>query len=123
MGGRVIAVVVIVIVFLDGRTRGPTTYGEAARDVCGGRRARHAHWAGAATDGRADGKGGRNGTMRGIETGLDKVLALRLCDEGLEFCGGEGVNKAGLGDDQKKDLGSGEGGELVCLFHNACFPF
>jgi len=50
-----------------------------------------------------------------IETGLDKVFALGLCDEGLELCGGEGVDEAGLGDDEKEDLCAGEGGELVCL--------
>jgi hypothetical protein len=74
--------------------------------------------------------------VRSIETCLDKVFALRLCDKGLEFCGGEGVDEAGLGDNQEEDLCAGESGKLICLgrsewgdghlwkknylFHNAC---
>jgi hypothetical protein len=106
--GGVVTVIVVVVVF-DGR--GPTAYREATRDICGGRRARHAHRTSrAATHRRANGDGGRNGAVRGIETGLDKVLALGLCNKGLEFCGGESVHKAGLGNDQEEDLGTGEGG-------------
>lgn len=82
MGGSVVSMVLIVFVFLD--TRGSAAYGEAARDVCGRRRARHVHWvARAAADRGADGDGGRNGAVGGVETGLDKVFALRLCDKGL----------------------------------------
>jgi len=51
----------------------------------------------------------------GVETGLDEILTLWLCDEGLELCGGEGVDKTGLGDDEQEDLGAGEGGQLVGL--------
>ena len=46
---------------------------------------------------------------------LNEVLALWLGDEGLQFGGGEGVDEAGLGDDEEEDLGAGEGGELVRL--------
>lgn len=48
--------------------------------------------------------------MGSIETGLDEVLALWLCDERLELGGGEGVYEAGLGDDQQKDLCACKGG-------------
>lgn len=34
--------------------------------------------------------------MRGIEAGLDEVLALGLGDEGLELGGGEGVDETCL---------------------------
>lgn len=34
--------------------------------------------------------------MWGIETGLDEILALGLCDEGLELGGGKGIDKTGL---------------------------
>jgi hypothetical protein len=37
---------------------------------------------------------------------LDKVLAFRLGDEGLEFGGCEGVDEAGFGDDEEEDLGA-----------------
>ena len=53
--------------------------------------------------------------MRGVEAGLDEVLALGLGDEGLELRSGEGVDEAGLGDDEQEDLRAGEGGELVRL--------
>ena len=48
--------------------------------------------------------------MGGVETSLDEVLALGLGDEGLEFCGGKGVDEAGLRDNEKEDLGASEGG-------------
>ena len=53
--------------------------------------------------------------MRGVEAGLDEVLALGLGDERLELGGGEGVDEAGLGDDEEEDLGAGERRELVGL--------
>jgi len=53
--------------------------------------------------------------MRGIEAGLDKILAFGLCDERLKLCGGEGVDETGLGYDEEKDLSAGEGRELVGL--------
>jgi hypothetical protein len=45
----------------------------------------------------------------GIETSLDKVLALGLGDKGLELGGGEGVDEAGLGDDEEQDLCASKG--------------
>lgn len=53
------------------------------------------------------------------ETCLDEVLALRLGDQGLELGGGEGVDEAGLGHDEKQDLCASEGGELVGLEEKA----
>ena len=53
--------------------------------------------------------------MGRVEAGLDEVLALGLGDEGLELRSGEGVDEAGLGDDEQEDLRAGEGGELVRL--------
>ena len=100
---------VLVIIVFDGR--GPTAYGKAARDICGGGRARHTHWAArAATDRGTNGDGGRNGAVRGIKTSLNEVFTLGLSNKGLEFRGGESVDEAGLGDDQKEDLCAGEGG-------------
>lgn len=110
MGGGVVGMVIIVVVFFDGGARGTAADGEPARNIWGRGRARHAQWAGTATDGRTNGHGGGDGAMRGIETGLDEIFALGLCDKRLEFCGGKGVDKAGLGDHKEEDLGSGEGG-------------
>lgn len=47
---------------------------------------------------------------------LDQVLALWLCDEGLEFWRREGVHQSGLGHDEEQHLGSSEDGELVRLY-------
>lgn len=58
------------------------------------------------------------GGVGSIQTGLNEVLALGLGHEGLELRGGEGVDEAGFGDDQKKDLSSGENGKLVGLLHD-----
>jgi hypothetical protein len=136
MRSGVIGMIIIIVVFFDGGTRRTTAYGEATRDVWGRWRAGHIQWARATADGGANGNGGRNGAMRGIETGLNKVFALGLCDERLEFRGGEGIYEAGFGDNQEEDLCASEGGQLVCLrsnelgdghlwkknylFHNAC---
>lgn len=46
---------------------------------------------------------------------LDEVLALGLGDKRLQLRRGEGVDEAGLGDDEEEDLGAGEDGELVGL--------
>jgi hypothetical protein len=50
------------------------------------------------------------GWLGSIQAGLDEVLAFGLCDEGLKFGGGEGVDETGLGDDEEEDLGAGEDG-------------
>jgi hypothetical protein len=76
-----------------------------------------------AVDWRANGNGGRDGAMGSIEAGLDEIFAFWLGDKWLELGGGECVDKAGFGDDEQQDLGAGECGELVGLFHDACFPF
>ena len=46
---------------------------------------------------------------------MDKIFALRLGDEGLQFRCRKGVHKTGFGDDKEEDLGAGEGGKLVGL--------
>ena len=53
--------------------------------------------------------------MRGVEACLNEILALRLCDERLQFGSGEGVNQASFRDDEKEDLCSCESGKFVCL--------
>ena len=55
--------------------------------------------------------------MGGIETSLDKILALRLGDEGLELGGSEGVDEAGLGDDEEQDLCASKSRKFVGLQH------
>lgn len=57
--------------------------------------------------------------MGRIETCLDEVLALRLGDERLQFGGCESIDQACFRDDEKEDLGSGQGGKFVGLFHDA----
>lgn len=47
---------------------------------------------------------------------LNQVLALRFRHERLKLGSGEGVDKTSLGHDQKKHLGAGEDGQLVCLW-------
>jgi hypothetical protein len=116
--GRGIVVVVVVLI-LGGVSR-LVADGETPGEVVGGRG--HAHGWGP-TDRRTDGHTGREGAVGGIEAGLDEILALGLGDEGLELGGGEGVYETRLWYDEEQDLGTGEGGELVCLFHNASFPF
>lgn len=49
---------------------------------------------------------------------LDQVLALSLGDERLQLGGGEGIDQAGLGDDQEKHLGASENRQLVGLGRN-----
>jgi hypothetical protein len=61
--------------------------------------------------------------MRSIETCLDEILAFWLGDKRLELGSGKGVYEASLGDDEEQNLGASECRELVCLFHNASFPF
>jgi hypothetical protein len=61
--------------------------------------------------------------MRGVEACLNEVFPFGLGDEGLELGRGESVNESCLRDDQEEDLGAGERGKLVCLFHDTCFPF
>jgi len=75
--------------------------------------------------------------VRGIQTRLNEVLPLRLCDKGLELCGSESVYQTSLGDDEEQDLRPSESRKLICLekkpklrcgrigkgcylFHNAC---
>lgn len=50
-----------------------------------------------------------------VETYLDEVLALSLCDKRLKLRGGEGVDKASLGDDQEQNLRSGKDRQFVGL--------
>lgn len=42
--------------------------------------------------------------MGSVETSLDKVFPLGLGNKGLELGGSEGVDEAGLGDDEEQDL-------------------
>ena len=53
--------------------------------------------------------------MGSVETCLDEVLALGLCDERLELRSSEGVDEPGLRHNEQKDPGAGEGRELVRL--------
>jgi hypothetical protein len=46
---------------------------------------------------------------------LNEILALGLCDEGLQLGRGEGVNQASFGDDEQQNLGAGEDRKLVSL--------
>lgn len=39
--------------------------------------------------------------MRRVQTRLNEVLALGLCDEGLQLGGGKGVHKPSLGYDEQ----------------------
>ena len=48
-------------------------------------------------------------------TYLDQVLALGLGDKRLQLGGGEGVDEAGLGDDEKEHLGTGENRQFIGL--------
>lgn len=48
-------------------------------------------------------------------THLDQVFALGLGDERLQLGCGKGIDKAGFGDDQQQDLGTGKNGQLVGL--------
>lgn len=48
-------------------------------------------------------------------TYLNQVLALSLGDERLQLGGGEGVDKAGLGDDQQEHLSAGEDRQFIGL--------
>jgi len=61
--------------------------------------------------------------MGRVEASLDEVLALRLGDERLQFCGCESIDQASFRDDEEKDLCSGEGGKFVGFFHDTSFPF
>lgn len=54
--------------------------------------------------GRTDGHGVRKGAVGGVEACLDEILALWLGDERLQFGGGECVDQAGFGNDEKEDL-------------------
>ena len=112
-GGRIIGMVVVILVFLDGRAGGAGADGEATGHV-GGRRG-YGHLARAAVDWRADGHGGGNGAVGSVEAGLDEIFAFRLGDKWLEFGGGEGVDKTGFGDDEQQDLRAGQCGELIGL--------
>lgn len=53
--------------------------------------------------------------MRRVETGLNKILALRLSDEGLKFGSCESVDETRFGDDEKQHLSACEGRKFVCL--------
>lgn len=53
-----------------------------------------------------------------IQTGLDQVLALGLCDQRLELGCGKSVDKTGLGNDKKKNLGASQHREFIGLLHD-----
>lgn len=61
--------------------------------------------------------GGTRSTKSGEDIGsyLNEILALRLGDERLELGGGEGVNQAGLGDDQQQNLRAGQDRQFIGL--------
>lgn len=46
---------------------------------------------------------------------MDKIFALRLSDKGLKLRSSEGVYEAGFGNDEEKDLSTGESRKLICL--------
>lgn len=46
---------------------------------------------------------------------LNEVLALGLGDQRLEFGSSEGVDKAGLGDDQQENLSASQDREFISL--------
>jgi hypothetical protein len=82
--------------------------GEATGDIIVvGRYTGHALCRGGTTHGGTDGHGVGEGAVRGIETCLDEILALRLGDERLQLCGGESVYQASFRDDEKENLCSG----------------
>lgn len=54
-----------------------------------------------------------------MQTGLDQVLALGLCDERLKLGCCEGVDESSFRDHQQKDLCACQCAQLVRLFHNA----
>lgn len=54
-------------------------------------------------------------SLRGGEAYLNQVLALSLSDERLQLRRGKGVDKPGLGHDEKEDLGTRQDGQLVGL--------
>jgi hypothetical protein len=103
-------VVVIVVLILRGVSRLVVSNRKTTGEVVSGRwPTRDAHGARRPAYGRADGHARWERTMRGVEASLDKVLALRLCDEGLELGGGEGVYETSLRDNEEKDLCTREG--------------
>ena len=53
--------------------------------------------------------------MGGIETSLNEILSLRLCDERLELGGGESVNQSGFGDYEQKHLSSSQRRKFISL--------
>ena len=83
-----------------------------------GGHAGHARCRTGSAHGGADRHGVGEGAMGSIEACLDEVLALRLCDERLQFGGCKSVDEACFRDDEKEDLCSGESGKFVGLFHD-----
>src|SRR6266571_2035622 len=96
-GSRIIGMVIVILVFLDGRAGGAGVDGEATGHI-GGRRG-DGHLTRTAVDWWA-GNGGGDGAVGSVEAGLDEIFAFRLGDKWLELGGGEGVDKAGFGDDE-----------------------
>lgn len=92
-GGGVIVMVVILVVLLDVVTRTAADR-QATWDIGG--RAGDVHWPGRAAEGRADGHSGRQRAMGGIETCLNKILALWLSDQGLELSCSESIDEPSL---------------------------
>jgi len=66
---------------------------------------------------------GRRLVGGGIQARLDKILALGLSDERLQFCSGEGVDETGLAHDEEQDLCACEGREFVGLQAVSVTPF
>jgi hypothetical protein len=80
----------------------------AFRQACG-RVSNWCDWSGAQSDAQSVAR------WRGGPTYLDEILTLGFGDERLQFRGGEGVDKTGLGDDEQQHLGAGEDGQFVGL--------
>lgn len=117
-------VVVVIVVLILRRVSRLVSNRETSGQIVSWRGApRDAHWTRGAPNRRADGHARWQGPMGRVEACLNEVLALGLGDEGLELGGGEGVYKACLRDDEEQNLCTSEGRQLVCLFHNASFPF
>jgi hypothetical protein len=108
MGCSGVFVGIVVVVFLEGGVAcWRPADGEATREVVGRWGPRHTHLARGAPERSADGQGGRQRAMRSIKASLDKILAFRLSDEGLELCGGESIYQTSFGHDEEQDLSAG----------------
>lgn len=93
-------VVVVVFLILGGVSRLVTDSETSWKVVGGGGATWDAHGTRCTANRRADGHTGGKGAVGGIETRLDKILALWLGNKGLELGGGEGVYEASLRDNK-----------------------